>query len=59
MLSIWNKNYRIRPKLHLTEMQNRPNLQGKEVIIKSKIVKAETIIKPGKYIITHSIVAVI
>ena len=59
MLSIWNKNYRIRPKLYLTEMQNRPNLQGKEVIIKSKIVKAETIIKPGKYIITHSIVAVI
>jgi hypothetical protein len=40
-------------------MQNRPNLQGKEVIIKSKIVKTEIVIKPGKYIITHSIVAVI
>lgn len=46
MLSIWDKNYRIRPKLHLTETQNRQNLQGKEVIIKSKIVKTESIIKP-------------
>ncbi|XP_062595547.1 exonuclease 1-like isoform X2 [Saccostrea cucullata] len=35
-LSMWDKNYRIRPKTELREVQNieRPNLQGKEVIVK-------------------------
>ena len=32
MLSMWDKNYRVRPKVTLKETQNieRPNLQGKE-----------------------------
>ncbi|XP_063426203.1 exonuclease 1-like [Mytilus trossulus] len=46
MLSIWSKNYRIRPKTHLTETQNRPNLKGKEVVIKTKIHRPE-IVKPA------------
>ena len=50
MLSVWNKNYRIRPKFHLTETQNRPNLKGKEVVIKTKIHKAENITRPGTFI---------
>ncbi|XP_061173371.1 exonuclease 1-like [Saccostrea echinata] len=35
-LSVWDKNYRIRPKIELREVQNieRPNLLGKEVIVK-------------------------
>jgi hypothetical protein len=37
-LSIWDPNYRTRPKIELTEVQNiervRPNLQGKEIVVK-------------------------
>ncbi|XP_052106919.1 exonuclease 1-like [Mytilus californianus] len=47
MLSMWNKNYRIRPKTHLTETQNRPNLKGKEVVIKTKIQTRQEIVKPA------------
>lgn len=35
-LSIWDRNYRTRPKTELREVQNipRPSLHGKEVIVK-------------------------
>lgn len=44
MRSIWDKNYRIRPKVGLKETQNidRPNLAGKEVQISSRVLKKKS-----------------
>lgn len=41
MLSIWDKNYRVKPRaiLHETQLPDRPSLQGKEVHVKAKFKK--------------------
>lgn len=41
MLSVWDKNYRIRSQVPLTPIQpsERPNLKGKEIITNVKVIK--------------------
>lgn len=41
MLSIWDKNYRVKPKtgLHERQMPDRPNLKGKEVSVRNNLKK--------------------
>ncbi|XP_045161100.2 exonuclease 1-like [Mercenaria mercenaria] len=41
MLSIWDRNYRVKPKaaLHETQLPDRPNLKGKEISVKANFKK--------------------
>ncbi|XP_060571925.1 exonuclease 1-like [Ruditapes philippinarum] len=41
MLSIWDKNYRVKPRvpLHETQVADRPNLKGKEITVKANLKK--------------------
>ena len=52
MLSIWDRSYRIRPRgaLHERQEPDRPNLKGKEVVVKAHIRKSpHKRVREGQY----------
>ena len=53
MLSIWHKSYRIRPRgaLHERQEPDRPNLKGKEVLVRAQIKRSpHKRVREGKYL---------
>ena len=47
MLSVWDKNYRVRPKSFLTDVQSRPNTKGKEITVTTKLPRIEFKVQSG------------